>query len=390
MTGLVGFAVDEGIDLVVVGPEGPLVAGLADRLRAADIFVFGPGAQGAALEGSKVATKDLLERYRIPTATSRRFDRAGPAKTYLEQCTIWPQVIKADGLAAGKGVTICATAREACREIDSLMEERRLGSAGERVLIEEFLEGEEASVLAITDGEAILVLEPAVDHKQVGEGDTGANTGGMGVYSPAPSLTRRLLRQIEQRVVIPSIHGLRREGLEFRGVLFIGLMFTEQGPKVLEYNVRFGDPETQALVRRFSGDLLAYLDATARGELSEMTPPDWDPAFCVGVVGASDGYPGSYRKGDRIGGLEAAEGHEGVVVFHAGTAQEGEDTVTAGGRVVCVTAMGETIDAAREGAYGAYDELDWAGKFCRRDIGTRVESRMERLASMSPEPQTRP
>jgi phosphoribosylamine---glycine ligase len=380
--GIVRFAKAEGIDLVVVGPEDPLVAGLADKLRAEDIAVFGPGAKGAELEGSKAATKDLLERHRIPTASSRRFDRSGPAKTYLEQCTIWPQVIKADGLAAGKGVIICQDAREACREIDALMEERRLGAAGDRVLIEEFLEGEEASVLAVTDGEAIMILEPVVDHKQVGEGDTGPNTGGMGVYSPAPSLTRRLLRQIEQRVVIPSIHGLRREGMDFRGVLFIGLMITEQGPKVLEYNVRFGDPETQSIVRRFKGDLLPYLDATARGKLSKMSPPDWDSRFCVGVIGASEGYPGAYRKGDRIRGLADAADLEDVVVFHAGTSTEADEIVTSGGRVLCVTGMGTTIDDARESAYKAYDCIEWAGKFCRRDIGTRVDSRKERIERM--------
>ena len=382
VAGLVRFSKSEGIELVVVGPEDPLVAGLADELREAGIAVFGPGAKGAELEGSKAATKDLLDRHRIPTATSRRFDRSGPAKTYLENCTVWPQVIKADGLAAGKGVVICQDAREACREIDSIMEERRLGAAGDRVLIEEFLEGEEASVLAITDGEAILILEPVVDHKQVGEGDTGPNTGGMGVYSPAPSLSRRLLRQIEQRVVIPSIHGLRREGIDFRGVLFIGLMITEQGPKVLEYNVRFGDPETQAIVRRFKGDLLPYLAGAAKGTLSKLPAPEWDSRFCVGVVAASEGYPGSYRKGDRIRGLEQAAEYEDVVVFHAGTAMEGPNVVTSGGRVLCVTGMGATVDLARSSAYEAYDRIEWAGKFCRRDIGSRVEGRKERIQRM--------
>ena len=382
VAGLVRFAKSEGIELVVVGPEDPLVAGLADRLREEGIACFGPGAKGAELEGSKAATKDLLDRHRIPTATSRRFDRSGPAKTYLENCTVWPQVIKADGLAAGKGVVICQDAREACREIDSIMEERRLGAAGDRVLIEEFLEGEEASVLAITDGEAILILEPVVDHKQVGEGDTGPNTGGMGVSSPAPSLSRRLLRQIEQRVVIPSIHGLRREGIEFRGVLFIGLMITEQGPKVLEYNVRFGDPETQAIVRRFKGDLLPYLAGAANGTLSKLPAPEWDPRFCVGVVAASEGYPGSYRKGDRIRGLEKAAACEDVEVFQAGTAVEDSHVVTSGGRVLCVTGMGATVDLARSAAYEAYDHIEWAGKFCRRDIGARVEGRKERIQRM--------
>ena len=380
--GLVRLAKEEAVDLVVVGPEDPLVAGLADKLRAAGIDVFGPGAKGAELEGSKAFAKDMLERQRIPTAASRRFDRSGPAKAYLEGCTIWPQVIKADGLAAGKGVIICPDVESALRAIDQLMEERKLGAAGDRILVEEFLEGEEASVLAITDGEAILILEPVVDHKQVGDGDSGPNTGGMGVYSPAPSMSKRLLRQIEQRIVIPSIHGLRREEIPFRGVLFVGLMITDQGPRVLEYNVRFGDPETQAIARRFKSDLLPYLRATARGELANMAPPEWDSRFCVGVVAASEGYPGSYRKGDRIRGIEAAEAREGVAVFHAGTCTNDGKLVTSGGRVLCVTGMGETIEAARESAYGAFDEIDWAGKFCRRDIGARVEGRKERIRRM--------
>ena len=218
---------------------------MADKLREAGISCFGPGAAGARLEGSKHYAKEVLERHRIPTATYRRFDRSGEAKDYLNACMLWPQVVKADGLAAGKGVFICETAEEGCAAVDIIMEERRLGeAAGETIIVEEFLEGEECSVFAITDGEAILILEPVVDHKQVGEGDTGPNTGGMGVYSPAPSLGQRVLRQIEQRVVIPSVHAICREGVEFRGVLFIGLMLTDSGPKVLEYNVRFGDPET--------------------------------------------------------------------------------------------------------------------------------------------------
>jgi phosphoribosylamine--glycine ligase len=285
-------------------------------------------------------------------------------------------------LAGGKGVLICEDLKSATRAVDQLMEERKLGGAGERILIEEFLEGEEASVLAITDGEAILILEPVVDHKRVGDGDSGPNTGGMGVYSPAPSMSKRLLRQIEQRIVIPSIHGLRREGIEFRGVLFVGLMITDQGPRVLEYNVRFGDPEMQAIVRRFKSDLLPILHATAKGELDQVTPPEWDRRFCVGVVGASEGYPESYRKGDRIAGLAEAGEQDHVVVFHAGTATQGDQVVTAGGRVLCVTSMGETIEGAREAAYQAYDDITWSGKFCRRDIGSQVDRRKERIRKM--------
>lgn len=386
VAGLVRLAQSEAIDLVVVGPEDPLVGGLADELRALGVDVFGPGKRGAELEGSKGFAKDLLERHRIPTATARRFDRSGPAKAYLDTCTVWPQVVKADGLAAGKGVIICSDLKEANRAVDQIMEERRLGGAGERILIEEFLEGEEASVLAVTDGETILILEPVVDHKAVGDGDTGPNTGGMGVYSPAPSMSKRLLRQIEQRIVIPSIHALRREEIDFRGVLYVGLMITDQGPRVLEYNVRFGDPEMQAIARRFKGDLLPVLRAAARGELSEVEPPEWDERFVVGVVAASEGYPGSYRKGDRIQGIAAAEEGEDVVVFQAGTATKESELVTSGGRVLCVTGMGETIEDAREAAYGAYDRIEWAGKFCRRDLGSRVERRKERIRRMMGSP----
>ena len=380
---VLGFCQQEGIGLVVIGPEDPLCAGMADELRAAGIPCFGPGADGAKLEGSKAYAKEVLERHRIPTAGYRRFDRSGEAKDYLNACKMWPQVVKADGLAAGKGVFICADAKEACGAVDAVMEERRLGdAAGASIVIEEFLEGEECSVFAITDGEAILILEPVVDHKQVGEGDTGPNTGGMGVYSPAPSLGNRVLRQIEQRVVIPSIHAVRREGVDFRGVLFIGLMLTESGPKVLEYNVRFGDPEAQALVRRFSDDLLPYLLAAANGTLKDMEPPTWDQRFTVGVIAASDGYPAEYAKGNKISGLPEAVEVEDVVVFHAGTAPSDEGIVTSGGRVLCVSSMAEDMETARERAYEAYDKIAWSGKFCRRDIGGRVEARKARVAEL--------
>ncbi len=381
--GVLRFCQAEGVGLVVIGPEDPLCEGMADELREAGIPCFGPGADGARLEGSKAYAKEVLERHRIPTAGYRRFDRSGEAKDYLNACKVWPQVVKADGLAAGKGVFICEDNKDACSAVDAVMEERRLGeAAGASIVIEEFLEGEECSVFAITDGEAILILEPVVDHKQVGEGDTGPNTGGMGVYSPAPSLGNRVLRQIEQRVVIPSIHAVRREGIDFRGVLFIGLMLTESGPKVLEYNVRFGDPEAQALVRRFSDDLLPYLLATANGTLKTMEPPSWDRRFTVGVVGASEGYPSDYAKGIAISGLEEAAGLEDVVVFHAGTNLSDGEILTSGGRVVCVSSMGEEMETARERAYAAYDMITWNGKFCRRDIGGRVEARKARVAQL--------
>jgi phosphoribosylamine--glycine ligase len=375
LKGILALAKKLEFGLVVIGPEDPLCMGLGDKLREMGVPVFGPGAAGARLEGSKTFAKEVIERHRIPTAPARNFDRSGLAKSYLETCKVWPQVIKADGLAAGKGVYICADSKEACTVIDGIMEEKKHGAAGGRVLIEEFVEGEEASVFAMTDGSTILILEPVEDHKQVGEGDTGPNTGGMGVYSPVTLLNKRLQKQVEQRVLLPSVHMMRHEGLEFRGLLFVGLMLTEGGPRVLEYNVRFGDPECQALMRRMKSDLVPYLLATAEGRLDEMEAPEWDPRTCVGVVAAAGGYPGDYAKGDPIDGLEAANRVEDVVVFHSGTKASGPDVLTNGGRVLCVTALGDDIDLARRQAYRAFDELNWNGKFCRRDIGQRAESR---------------
>ncbi len=369
--GLVRLAQSEKVGLVVVGPEDPLVLGLADRLRELKIPVFGPGAKGAQMEASKVFSKDLMERHRIPTAASRTFDRSGQAKGYLESCTAWPQVIKAEGLAAGKGVYICQDLEEARQAVDAIMEEKRHGNSGERILVEEFLEGEEASVFALIDGRTILILESVQDHKQVGEGDTGPNTGGMGVVSPLRTLSTRLHRQIEQRVLIPTVHAMRQEGIDYHGVLFVGLMMTEGGPRVIEYNVRFGDPECQALMRRMKSDIVPILLACAEGQLEKAEPPQWDPRPCVGVVAAAGGYPGAYRKGDAIRGLEGAEAVEGVEVFHAGTKQVGQQIVTHGGRVLCITAVGANVDDARDSAYRAYDAIGWEDKFCRRDIGQR-------------------
>jgi len=367
--GLASLACSEQVGLVVIGPEDPLVLGLADRLREADIPVFGPGASGARLEGSKMFTKELLDKHRIPTGAWKRFDRAGGAKSYLETCKEWPQVVKADGLAAGKGVFICEDLETACSTVDSLMEERLLGAAGDEVVIEEFLRGVEVSVHAITDGETLLVLDSVVDHKQLGEGDTGPNTGGMGVVSPATWLTRRLMRQIEKDVLLPSLHALRIDGIDYRGVLFVGLMVTEGGPRVLEFNCRFGDPETQAIARRFQGDLVPYLLATARGELGKLEAPSWDPRTLVGVVAASGGYPGAYEKGHSISGLQAASEVEETIVFHAGTRSEGEEVLTNGGRVLCVTALGDGVDEARARAYEACERIEWQGMLCRKDIG---------------------
>jgi len=359
----------ENIGLVVIGPEDALEAGLADVLREAKVPVFGPGKKGTRLESSKVYSKDLMERHRIPTAASRTFDRSGAAKGYLENCDTWPQVVKADGLAAGKGVYVCADLEEGRAAVDAIMEEKRHGASGTRILVEEFMEGEEASVFAIIDGRTILILETVQDHKQVGEGNKGPNTGGMGVLSPVREISSRLHRQIEQRVLIPSVHAMRQEGIDFHGVLFVGLMMTEGGPRVVEYNVRFGDPETQALVRRWKSDIVPVLLACAKGELEKISPPEWDARPSVGVVACAGGYPGDYRKGDVIDGLRQAGEVDDVVVFHAGTTEKDGDVVTSGGRVLCVTALGDDVESARANAYEGYDKIRWEDKFARRDIG---------------------
>ncbi len=375
LEGLVALAERERVGLVVVGPEEPLCAGLADRLRARGVPVYGPGAKGARLEGSKVFTKEFLERHRIPTGAWRRFDRSGAAKSYLESVKTWPLVIKADGLAAGKGVFVCSDVREACSIVDAVMEERRLGEAGAEIVIEEFLEGRELSVHAITDGRTLLILEPVQDYKQAGDGDTGPNTGGMGVFSPVSFVNQRLMRQIEQRILIPTLHALQVEGIDFRGTLFAGLMVQESGPRVLEFNCRFGDPETEAIVRRLVSDLVPYLLAAAEARLEELDAPEWSAQSCVGVVAAAAGYPGPHEKGHVIGGLAEAGRLPESVVFHAGTRLDGGQVLTSGGRVLCLTALGDDLASARERAYAAYERVSWSGKTCRTDIGLQRRRR---------------
>ena len=373
-TALVRAAKEEEVGLVVIGPEVPLCIGVADALREAGIPVFGPGKAGAQLEGSKLFAKELLDRHRIPTGAWKRFDRAGAAKDYLENLTAWPQVIKADGLAAGKGVFIVNDTVEACSVVDQIMEERHLGDAGGEILIEEFLVGHEVSIHVVTDGETLLLLDPVEDHKQIGEGDTGSMTGGMGVSSPVGWLGRRVMRQIEQRILIPMMHALRVEGIPYQGLLYAGLMVTEGGPKVLEFNCRFGDPETQSIMRRFQSDIVPYLLGAATGTLEKQGSPEWDSRHCIGVVMCAEGYPGSYRKGDPIHGIDRAEAlgsGEDVVVFQAGTKQDGPDLLTNGGRVLCVTALGDSLSDAREAAYGGAERVRWDGAFTRSDIGLR-------------------
>ncbi|TWG63079.1 phosphoribosylamine--glycine ligase [Aminobacter sp. J44] len=369
---VVAFAKEKNIDLVVVGPEAPLVAGLADELEAAGIRVFGPSKAAAQLEGSKGFTKDLCARYGIPTAAYGRFNNAPKAKAYARQVGA-PIVIKADGLAAGKGVTVAMTLDEALDAIDACFE-GAFGAAGAEVVVEEFLEGEEASFFCICDGTTALPFGSAQDHKRVGEGDTGPNTGGMGAYSPAPVITAELEARVMREIIEPTMRGMAEMGAPFRGMLFAGLMITEEGPKLIEYNTRFGDPECQVLMTRLKDDLLTLVNAAVDGQLSHMSVR-WRDEAALTVVFAAEGYPASPKKGTVISGIESAE-DENVQVFHAGTARDSEDRLVAnGGRVLNVTAKGANVTEAAARAYAALDKISWEGGFCRRDIGWRAIER---------------
>ncbi len=359
---VVALAKEQAIDLVVVGPEAPLVAGVADALRQADIGVFGPNAAAARLEGSKGFTKDLCKANGIPTADYVRAERAAEAREALSQFGI-PVVIKADGLAAGKGVTVAMSRAEAEAAIDA---------AGDGPLvIEEFLEGEEASLFALVDGAAAVPLASAQDHKRVGEGDTGPNTGGMGAYAPAPVLTAELQSRAMEEIVLPTARALAAAGTPFSGVLYAGLMLTAQGPKLIEYNVRFGDPECEAIMPLIDGDFAELLLAVATGRLGEIAPPRLSPQHSMTVIVAARGYPGTPASGGAIRAIEAAEQVAGVTVFHAGTELVQGGLVAKGGRVLAVTAVADTFANARARAYRAVDQIDFADGFHRRDIGWR-------------------
>jgi phosphoribosylamine---glycine ligase len=371
---LTAFAVEQKIDFVVVGPEAPLVQGLVDRLAEAGIKAFGPSAAAAALEGSKGFMKDLCAKHGIPTAAYARFTDPGQAKTYVARQHL-PIVVKADGLAAGKGVVIATTLQEAITAIDSMMGERIFGEAGAELVIEEFLEGEELSFFALVDAKTALPLISAQDHKRAGDGDTGPNTGGMGAYSPAPAATAVLEAQIMGSIIQPTVAAMAAEGRPFKGVLYAGLMLTQAGPKLLEYNTRFGDPECQVLCLRLMSDLLPALIASADGVLDKFHLR-WQPQTALTVVMAARGYPGDYRKGTEIRGLDAVAAVKGVKVFHAGTRRAEDGRLLAnGGRVLGVSALGEDIEEARRLAYGAIDAIDWPEGFCRRDIGWRALAR---------------
>ncbi len=371
--GLVALARDEEIDLVMVGPEAPLCAGLADALRAAGVAVVGPAAAAARLEGSKVFAKRLMQRCGVPTARFEVFDEAAAARAFV-RAEPGPWVVKADGLAAGKGVLPCADAAAAEQAIDRILVERAFGEAGRQVVVESFLEGEEASCIALVAGDTILPLASSQDHKRAYDGDRGPNTGGMGAYSPAPVLDAALEQQVVERVFRPVVDGLAADGIDYRGVLYAGLMIGAGGPQVLEFNVRFGDPETQALLPRLRSDLVPALAAVAGGELAGVTL-DWDPRPAVCVVMASAGYPGAYAKGKPIAGLERAGDMDDVVVLHAGTRAEGDRVLTAGGRVLGVCALGDDIAAAVERCYGAVEGIDFEGAHYRRDIAHRALAR---------------
>lgn len=373
LDGLVAFARERDVALTVVGPEAPLVAGVADRFRAAGLTVFGPTAGAAQLEGSKSFSKDFLARHAIPTAEYRTFTAVAPALDYLAEKGA-PIVIKADGLAAGKGVIVAETLADAESAVRDMLEANAFGDAGARVVIEEFLDGEEASFIVMVDGETVLPLATSQDHKRAYDGDAGPNTGGMGAYSPAPVVTEAVHERIIQRVIQPTVQGMAAEGYPYTGFLYAGLMIDPEGnPRVIEFNCRFGDPETQPILLRLESDLAALCLAGARGELAGHTC-DWEPRAAVGVVMAAGGYPGSYRKGDAIEGLDAAEA-SGCKVFHAGTAEQDGRIVTAGGRVLCVTALGEDVGAARDLAYRGVAAIDWPGVEYRRDIAFRAIER---------------
>ncbi|CAK0775104.1 phosphoribosylamine--glycine ligase [Gammaproteobacteria bacterium] len=374
------FAQDQGIDLTIVGPEAPLVTGIVDYFQAANLRCFGPSAAAARLEGSKIYAKDFLARHGIPSAAYATFTTLAPALNYLSDCAI-PIVIKADGLAAGKGVVIARTREEATNAARDMLEKRNFGVAGERVVIEEYLEGEEASFIVLCDGEHVIPLASSQDHKTRDDGDHGPNTGGMGAYSPAPVVDAAVEQRVLNQIIFPTVRGLAAEGTPYVGFLYAGLMIDPDGmPKVLEYNCRCGDPETQPILLRLRSDLVELCQAALAGSLDRITI-EWDPRPALGVVLAAAGYPGSYRKGDPITGLDATP-LPNTKIFHAGTRQQDNQVVTAGGRVLCSCALGESLAEAQCQAYAAAERIYWKGMFHRRDIGHRAIQRMPKLPPM--------
>ncbi|MCC6575389.1 MAG: phosphoribosylamine--glycine ligase [Planctomycetes bacterium] len=366
---LVNFARDNGIDLTVVGPDDPLALGIVDHFRKKKLRVYGPTGSAARLESSKGFAKDVMRRHAIPTAGHKIYDKPGPASEYLKNCD-YPVVIKADGLAAGKGVTICHDVDEGEAAVKEMMIVKRFGEAGRRVLIEDFLQGEEISVHAITDGRTILSLCLAQDHKRALDGDKGENTGGMGTYSPLPQVSEEVQDQIQDEIMVRTVHAMNRDETPFSGTLFVGVMLTKLGPKVIEYNARFGDPETQTIMARMQGDLFDVLWAATEGNLDSVDV-EWDPRAAVTVVLASGGYPREFEKGYKIHGLENDFGPD-VTIYHAGTKRVGGEWFTNGGRVLNVTALGTDLVDARKKAYAAIEKIRFDKMFYRKDIGWRA------------------
>jgi phosphoribosylamine--glycine ligase len=369
---LVEFAKQNEIGLAVIGPEVALAAGAVDALSSAGIRSFGPSAQAAELEASKIFCKNLLRHANVPSAEFRTFPDAASANAFLTEREDVPMVVKADGLAAGKGVIVCDNREEALVAVERIAGAREFGAAGDQLVIEERLVGQEASVLAITDGQTILTMPAAQDHKPALDGDRGPNTGGMGAYSPTPLVTDEMMDSITEKVLVPTVHQMKRSRRPFRGVLYAGLMITKLGIKVLEYNVRFGDPECQPLMMRLQSDLVEVMEATIDGRLDEVEPMQWDPRPAVCVVMASEGYPGNYEKGQPIRGLDEAAKLDDVKVFHAGTVLRDGQTVAAGGRVLGVTALSHSISAAKLQAYTAVKCIRWDGAWCRKDISDKA------------------
>ncbi|MCK4705664.1 MAG: phosphoribosylamine--glycine ligase [Gammaproteobacteria bacterium] len=372
LKGLKKFALSKKIDLTVVGPEVPLVAGLVNEFEKEGLKVFGPCQEAAIIEGSKVWSKQFMVKYDIPTAKAGIFNDLNEAKKYLDDVGA-PIVVKADGLAAVKGVIVCQTKALALEALKLVMEKKEFGKAGDKVVIEEYLVGEEASIIAITDGKTVVPLASSQDHKRVFDNDEGPNTGGMGAYSPAPVVTDRLMEEIDVNVLRPFISGMRQEGIEYKGVIYAGVMITKDGPKVLEFNCRFGDPETQPIMMRLKSDLVEHCLQAIDGKLDSATT-DWDERTSIGVVLAAGGYPDNYNKGDVISGLDSAD-NVSTKIFHAGTAEKDGQVVTNGGRVLCVCALGDSVTDAQAKAYEIVNKVSWKDVYFRTDIGHRAIAR---------------
>lgn len=369
---LVEFAKANEIDLTVIGPEAPLVAGIVDQFKAAGLRVFGPSKAASALEGSKSFCKSIMRKANVPTADYWVFTDATDAVQFIQEREEESFVVKADGLAAGKGVSVCFNKADAIQAVHQMMTDNVFGDAGKKIIIEEVLKGQEVSVLALVDGRTIVTLEPAQDHKAAHDGDQGPNTGGMGAYTPAPFATGELIDEVIQKILIPTVHTMRQNKAEFKGVLYAGIMLTNQGPKVLEYNVRLGDPEAQPVLMRLKSDLYQILYAAAEGKLKELPDLEWDERAAVCVVMASEGYPGEISNGHPIRGIADADQLPETKVFHAGTTLDGEDVLNSGGRVLGVTSLGEDLSEAKRRAYEAVKCIRWQGAWCRKDISDKA------------------